>query len=149
DHVQVGNETLLKVFDALQISNAARSLQGDIKTYNVEINHGNLKQDLLMTLGEHDRPLRLFGDVRLADKQMLPVTLDFPWTLFGVKEKALQKYLPAGVEIPLKGPVTKPRLALDPSFVQNVLAQAGQKALAEQAGHLLRGNDKGDKSMDD
>jgi len=79
------------------------------------IHDGIVEQDFTLTVGQNQRPLKLNGKVRLSDLQMLPLTIDLPWKLFGIKgvPKGFEKALPEGIQIPLRGSVDKPEFAFD------------------------------------
>jgi hypothetical protein len=91
------------------------SVRGDVPKWRTVIHDGLIDQDLTMTVGQNQRPLRLYGKVRLSDQQMLPLTIDLPWKLFGIKgvPKGFESALPEGIQIPLTGTVDKPQLAFD------------------------------------
>jgi hypothetical protein len=92
-----------------------------------------MHQDMTLTLAESDRPLHVFGDVRLADNEMMPMTIDLPWALFAVgKNSQLKQYLPQGIQIPLRGKPGSPSFGVDINqIVQQTLVEAGQKALKD------------------
>ena len=127
--LKFGNPALASVLSAVNFA----SLQGDVKSYRVTIDHGITHQDLTLDVGEGKRPFKLFGDVRMSDREMLPVTINMPWELFRLKDQALLKYLPAGIEIPLRGKVESPQPAIDVNqIVQKSLLEAGQKVLQDR-----------------
>jgi len=91
------------------------SMRGDVPHWRSIIHDGIVEQDFTLTVGPNQRPLKLNGKVRLSDLQMLPLTIDLPWKLFGIKgvPKGFEKALPEGIQIPLRGSVDKPEFAFD------------------------------------
>jgi hypothetical protein len=91
------------------------SIRGDVPHWRSIIHDGIVEQDFTLTVGQNQRPLKLNGKVRLSDLQMLPLTIDLPWKLFGIKgvPKGFEKALPEGIQIPLRGSVDKPEFAFD------------------------------------
>lgn len=136
--VHVGNELIARILSLAGQSGLIHSFEGDVKSYHVVIDRGVLNQNMTLTLAQSDRPLKVFGDVRLADDQMMPVTIDMPWALFAVgKNSELKKYLPQGIQIPLRGTPGSPSFGVDINqIVQQAFVQAGQKALQDK---LLKG----------
>jgi hypothetical protein len=91
------------------------SLRGDVPSWRINVSRGMLDQDLTMTLLQGQRPLRVYGKVRLADKQLMPLTIELPWKLFGIKgvPKEVAGFMPDGIVIPMTGTLDKPQLAFD------------------------------------
>src|SRR6185437_9721959 len=111
------------------------------------INQGIADQDLTMTIGQNQRPLRMFGKVRLSDQEMLPLTVDIPWKLFGIKgvPRGFESTLPEGIQIPMTGPISKPQFAFD---FNKMLGDSAGKDLGKVIPGIL-GGDKGGKSGSD
>lgn len=105
---------LIKNIGAVTHSNAD-GFQGDIPTYRITVHQGIVDQDLTMTLGQKQRPLRMFGKVRLSDKELLPLTIDLPWKLFGIKgvPRGFEKFLPEGIQLPMTGKLDNPQVSFD------------------------------------
>jgi hypothetical protein len=123
--LEISNEILQKLAGVARMN--MTSLRGDIPSYHVSVEHGILDQNLLMTFAQGHRPLKLFGKVRLADKQLLPLTIDLPWKLFGIKgvPKGVEGFMPEGIEIPMTGTLTNPQFAFDfNKFTQNAARKA-------------------------
>lgn len=133
DQLHIGNELIAKILGLAGASDLKNSLQGDVKNYHIVIDRGVIHHDMVVTLAEANRPLHVFGDVRLSDNEMMPMTIDLPWALFAVgKNSQLKQYLPQGIQIPLRGKPTAPSFALDVNqLVQKTLVDAGQKALKD------------------
>lgn len=138
NELHIGNELIARVLGVAGASDLKNSLQGDVKSYHVVIDRGVMHQDMVLTLAQSDRPLHVFGDVRLADDEMTPMTLDFPWALFAVgKNSQLKQYLPQGIEIPLRGKPGSPSFAIDLNqAVRQALVGAGQNAIKD---NVLKG----------
>ena len=121
------------------------SLRGEVPAYHIIIDHGKLTQDFTFVVLEQKRPIHLTGEVDLASKQMGSTTLDLPWTLFGVGDKSLQKYLPEGIQIPFTGTTNGAKPGIDINqLVQKYVGDAGKKYLQDQ---LLGGGKKGATSQ--
>jgi hypothetical protein len=102
------------------------SIRGDIPKWRIMISQGIADQDLTMTIGQNQRPLKMYGKVRLSDKELLPLTIDLPWKLFGIKgaPKEVAAALPDGIQIPMTGTIDKPQFSFD--FNKLVADSAGK-----------------------
>ena len=101
--------------------------------YHITIDQGTLKQDFTFVILNQKRPLHMTGEVNLATKQMVSTIIELPWALFGVGDKSLQKYLPDGIQIPLKGQSNSPVPSLDVNqLTQKLIGEAGQKYLQDR-----------------
>ena len=131
--LNIGNPTLEKVADALRLN--LRSFRGDVTSYQITIANGITEHNLVMDVGQGKRPLRLFGKVNMQNNEMLPVTIDLPWKLFGLKgvDQNVQKFLPEGVQIPLRGKVDNPQFSVD---INKIIGDATQNAFKQG---LLKG----------
>jgi len=111
--LHLGNPLLEQIADATHVN--LDSFQGNVEHYEVTIEHAIVHQDLLFTVAQGKRPIHEFGDVRLADKQLLPVTIELPWKLLGLKgvDSNVQKFLPEGIRVPLRGTLDHPQFAVD------------------------------------
>ncbi|HLZ09421.1 MAG TPA: hypothetical protein VKT80_12575, partial [Chloroflexota bacterium] len=91
------------------------SIRGDVPHWRSVIHGGIVDQDFTLTVGQNQRPLKLNGKVRLIDLQMMPLTIDLPWKLFGIKgvPSSVANVLPEGVPIPLTGTVNNPQVSFD------------------------------------
>ncbi len=141
--IQIGNATIKKISDSIASTAIfshrtlnVSSLRGDVKSFHVHIARGITDQDMVLTLGQGDRPLHLFGTVAMKSREM-NMTLDFPFVLFGASvPKEAQAVVGDGVKIVLTGPVTAPRFDLGKALQQNL-----------KSGDLIKGLlNKGDKS---
>ena len=122
--LQVSNDFLGKLASVARFD--PNSIRGDIRTWTIIISNGIVQQDMTMTFLQGQRPLKLFGKVRMADKMLMPLTLDLPWKLFGIKgvPPEAQKFLPEGVEIPLTGTLDNPQFSFNfDQLVQNAVKQ--------------------------
>jgi hypothetical protein len=120
--LQVSNDFLGKLASVARFD--PNSIRGDIRVWKIIISNGIVQQDMTMTFLQGQRPLRMFGKVRMADKMLLPLTLDLPWKLFGIKgvPPEAHKFLPEGVEIPLTGTLDNPQFSFDfNQLVQNAV----------------------------
>jgi hypothetical protein len=134
--LQFGSPQLAKIVPKQTLS----SLKGEVPAYHIAIDHGTLKQDFTLVLLNQKRPLHLTGEVNLATRQMVSTVIDLPWALFGVGDKNLQKFLPEGIRIPLKGRSNSPVPALDVNeLTQKLVKGAGAKYLQDR---LLGGGKK-------
>lgn len=126
--LHLGNPMLEQVADATHID--LDSFQGNVQHYEVTIDHGIVDQDLLLTVAQGKRPIHLFGKVRMADKELLPVTLELPWKLLGVKgvDQNVQKFLPEGIQVPMRGKLDHPQLAVD---VNKLFQEATRNAIQQ------------------
>jgi hypothetical protein len=132
--VQLGNDTLQKISDAIASARvfgsqtiSVKSLQGEIPNLHVVIDHGVTHNDMTMTLGEGKRPLRLTGDVAMNTRNM-HMNLTLPWELFGVRNnQQLASLTSGGITLPLTGNVTNPQFdagkAVQQNFMQGLLGQ--------------------------
>jgi hypothetical protein len=131
--LHLGNPNWQQIASAVGVRLA--SLQGNVEHYQVIIDHGITTQDLTLTVGEGKRPLKLSGKVNMATTEMLPVTIDLPWKLFGISaiDKNVQNYLPEGIQIPLRGKLEHPQFSVD---LNKLIGDATQKALKD---NVLKG----------
>lgn len=126
--LHLGNPMLEQVADATHTN--LDSFQGNVQHYQITIDHGITDHDLLLTVAQGKRPIHLFGKVRMADKELLPVTLELPWKLLGVKgvDQNVEKFLPEGIRIPLRGKLDHPQLAVD---VNKLFQEATRNAIQQ------------------
>ncbi|MDB5172160.1 MAG: hypothetical protein JWN51_933 [Phycisphaerales bacterium] len=111
--IQIGNAMLANVAQQMgKVTGSGvnfASLQGDIPSFTVKIQHGVVTHDLTLAFGESKRPMHLFGDVALNTRQM-HMTADFPWALFNMTPpRQLAAIMGDGVKVPLAGPVNAPQ----------------------------------------
>ncbi|HSZ55553.1 MAG TPA: hypothetical protein VK797_07835, partial [Tepidisphaeraceae bacterium] len=143
---------------------SSSGFRGDVPSYRITISQGILDQNLVMTFLQGQRPLKMYGKVRLADKQLMPLTIDLPWKLFGIKgvPKEVAGFLPEGIVIPITGTLDKPRFDFDfnklvqgsaeksilpgilgqPADQQTTTQPADQPDPLKQLQDLLKGNKK-------
>jgi hypothetical protein len=116
------------------------SIRGDVPHWRSVIQAGIVEQDFTLTVGQNQRPLKLNGKVRLADLQMMPLVIDLPWKLFGIKDvpKGLEKAFPDAFQIPLRGTVDQPQFAFD---FNKMLQDSAGKNLGELVPGILGNKD--------
>ena len=108
-------------------------LQGDIKDYKIIVQHGVTSHDMTLALTKENYPLRMFGNVRITDRELMPMTIDIPP---GVFKPEITRYLPRGLELPLSGTVTAPQFDMGSVLQKNLFSQlTGPDGL----GNLLKG----------
>ncbi|HZL34320.1 MAG TPA: DUF748 domain-containing protein [Tepidisphaeraceae bacterium] len=146
NRIQIGNDTITKIADAVSgltggSTLATKSLQGDVKQFNVKVQKGNADEDLILQFGESKRPLHLTGSVAMASSQ-LHMNLDLPWAMFGMKPNQQFAALAGdGVNLPLTGTVSAPQFDFG-AAVQKNLGAAPQNLIK----NLLNGNKTGNQN---
>jgi len=135
--LHIGNPMLQQIADATRMN--LNSFQGNVKDYRVTIANGVVHQDFTMTVGEHQRPLHLAGDVRKSNNQMLGFNLDLPLKDLGLNvDKNIQGFLPEQITIPLGGSSDNPIPQVD---LGKILADAAQKAVKQNVlGGIIPGS---------
>jgi hypothetical protein len=125
--IQLGNPALARVQSAFQSlgivrGNFLQSLEGDIRNYRVSIAKGVTSHDMTLLLGEKQRPLRLYGNVRMFDKTLMPVSLFFTQEFLAdyVGDDKFLRLLPKGLELPLGGHLNSPQFDLGSAIQRNV-----------------------------
>ncbi|CAN5405696.1 hypothetical protein BH10PLA1_BH10PLA1_00070 [soil metagenome] len=142
--VQIGSPVVNALLEVLSKSEAGSSLRGDIKDATISVANGKVTQDTTLSLGENaGRAIRFAGGVDMTSLKLNDFIVNLPTSLLKQFSKDLAKYLPAGVDVGLKGLVTSPQLDLGNS-VNKMFGDAAKKALM---GNLL-GGDKNDKGGD-
>jgi hypothetical protein len=139
-NVQLGAPWLVKLQGALQQFNVLGEnvslldwLRGDIQNYKIVVEHGVTSHDMTLALTKQDYPLRMFGNVRLQDRALMPMTVNIPPSVF---KSQITRYLPRGLELPLSGTVTSPQFDVASVLQKSVFSQlTGPDAI----GNLLKG----------
>lgn len=135
--LHIGNPFLEQVAEATRVN--LNSFQGNVKQYRVVIANGVIHQDFTMTVGEHQRPLHLAGDVRKSNNQMLGFNLELPLKDLGVNlDKNVAGFLPDTITVPLGGTADNPKPQVD---LGKIIADATQKAIKQNVlGGLIPGS---------
>ena len=137
--VQISNPTIDVILAAINEKDFGNSLRGDIRDARVTIANGEVTQDTTLSLGENaGRAIRFAGGVNMESLKLNDFIVNLPSSLLKQFSKDLEKYLPAGVDVGLKGLVTSPKLDLGNS-VNKMFGDAAKKAAMD---NLLGGNKK-------
>ncbi|HEX8915089.1 MAG TPA: hypothetical protein VF796_22245 [Humisphaera sp.] len=135
--VQLGNQWVQKFAELAKIGDnqfALQSLQGSISEGSVVYNNGIIGHDMTLVLAEQkQRKLRLYGNVRLADGQMLPLTLLFSPEWLGGD---VARVLPKGLPVAMTGPYNAPQLNLQ-TAVSEAVKQNWFSGKPEDVGNLI------------
>ena len=140
--LHVGNPILDRITSQIGVDLA--SIQGNVKDYKVTIRNGVVQQNMQVTVGEGQRPLEVAGAVRMADKEMLPVTIHFPLKLFGIRKvpKEVQQFMPdKDVAVAMFGKTDSPRFQLQGLDVNSLVRDATQQAIQQGLLRNLPGAD--------
>ncbi len=126
------------------IADTGNSLRGDVRNATISIANGEVKQDTTLTIGERGNlGLRLYGGVNLESLKLDNFFVNFPSSMLGKVDRNLMKYLPAGVDVAMKGTIGG-KMSLDPgNSIKNMVADAVKKAAL---GSILGRNDKPDNT---
>jgi len=109
------------------VSKSGSSISTEIKDGTVSLIDGMVNED--STLAINQKPLRIAGNVKLADRTFAPMTIYFPIALFGAKvPSSLAGILPAAVPIDLEGSMAKPQFHPE-NALPKLLENTGGKGL--------------------
>jgi len=126
----------------------ADSWQGSIRNGKVTYKSGYVGHDMTLVLGEQqEKRIQLYGNTRLSDKTMIPLTMLFSSEWFGGD---FSKYVPKGLPLALSGPFTAPRYDLA-AAVQQTIRQNYLSGKPEDVGRIIdlfSGKKKDDKATD-
>lgn len=102
---QLKNDLIVGVLGALNVN--SDSLLGSVRDGKVEYKSGYIGHDMTFVLGERqERTLWLYGSVRLADNQMMPLTMFISPQWFSSE---IARYAPKGVPLALTGSFRAPQ----------------------------------------
>ena len=90
---------------------------------------------MTVTLGEHDRPLRLAGNMQLESKAM-NMTLELPNALFGGGGGAMQSILPNGIQLPVSGTISAPQFDVGAAVQKSLVGNNPQDLIQRLPGLL-------------
>lgn len=96
--------------------------RGSVKHYRITINRGITSHDLILALGEQQRELRLYGNVKMATRELMPLNIHLTANLLGGR---LEKTLPRGLEVPLRGTLTDWHLDILGAVRNHILGATG------------------------
>lgn len=117
-----------------QVTVDADSWQGSIRNGKVTYTNGYVGHDMTFVLGEQQaKSVRLYGNSRLSDKNLLPLTMLFSSAWFGGD---FARYVPAGLPLPLTGPFNAPQYNLGVA-VQETIKQNYFSGKPEDVANLL------------
>jgi hypothetical protein len=123
EKIQLGNATVMQVISFAKTAglndDPEKWFQGTIRNYRVQIEKGVVSHKMDLELTESASPLQMYGDVRMQDRMLMPLTLFFPKELFGRSKLPL----PRGLALPLFGPATAPQFDFGKAVQQNVVGQ--------------------------
>lgn len=109
------------------VSKSGSSITTEIRDGTVSLVDGMVTED--STLAINRSPLRIAGNVKLADRTFAPMTIYFPIALFGAKvPSGLAGTLPSQVPIPLEGSMASPQFHPELALPK-LLEGAGTKGL--------------------